>query len=52
MGSTFSTSIKQSADISGANNNVWIINGAKFNISLMSALVEHLVSKIWKSWDR
>ncbi|CAF3474215.1 unnamed protein product [Rotaria socialis] len=36
MGSTFSTSIKQSADISGANNNVWMINGAKFNISLMS----------------
>ena len=36
MGPKLSTSIKQSANISGNNNIAWIINGAKLNISLMS----------------
>lgn len=46
MGSFWSTSVKQSVDVTGNDNNIWIIDGMKFNLSLiLDQTIERMVDR-------
>ena len=49
MGSFSSTSAKHSFDISGSGNSIWIMNGAKFNVSgILNETLERVVDSFQK----